>query len=216
MSGNPLATAAGLAVLEPLDARCLRGAVRRGGPIRVGARRTSCRPPGRRPAPATATAGSSGAGAGGRPAVRTVLRTRRVGRTCPTTTVRRLRRRPGSTPRLFRSHAGPGRGPRPRAPTRWRSRRWPTGTPKYERTLDVRRRGRRPTASPLTRCGAALKYGPVPSPTPEETGTVQPHPPVHRGQNGTEESLARGVPTRRTAPPGSGQDEQDRRAQIAR
>ena len=81
-------------------------------------------------------------GAGGRPAVRPVLRSRGRARRVGLRRARRRRRRPASTPGSS-APCSTGAWRSPPGPTRWPSRRWPTGSAEFDRTLDVRRRSRR-------------------------------------------------------------------------
>ncbi len=114
LSGNPLATAAGLAVLEEMDAAAYDTLARPGGPVRArprrgvdhrlgqGGHRGPPRPPARGP------------GAGGRPAVRSVLPPDRDGtgrRPCRGHRIGVDR----ALPPPVRRHARAGGGARPRA-----------------------------------------------------------------------------------------------------
>ena len=136
LSGNPLATAAGRTVLDALTPGPLRRALRGGAPFAASLRevlddalargRHHRR---RRSAPDGTGSRWSGRSSG-------CSSCPREHPTCPTTTARRRPPPPASTP----GSSGPcstGAWRSPRAPTRWPSRRWPTGAAEYDRTLAV-------------------------------------------------------------------------------
>ena len=130
LSGNPLATAAGLAVLHALRNDDYAALSRRVARFGAGLEATAvgglgqgrC---GRRPRQR-----AGGPGAGGRAAGRTVLR---AGRSGPGRGVRHgggIGRHRSLRP-VLRCHAGRGGWPWPRGPTRSCSRRWPTAMPSW-------------------------------------------------------------------------------------